>query len=71
MKLSDLYPTLTQEERVALAKSADLAEGYLYQIANRWRGKRPSLDLINRLAEADKRLTVSDLVAEFTEKSTA
>ena len=71
MKLTDLYPTLTPEERAALAKSAGIAEGYLYQIANRWRGKRASLDVINKLAAADGRLTVADMVMEFTEKAVA
>jgi hypothetical protein len=66
MKLIDLYPTLKPEERVALAKAAGIADGYLYQIANRWRGKRASLEVINKLAAADRRLTVQDMVAEFT-----
>lgn len=71
MKLTDLYPTLKPEERTALAKAAGIADGYLYQIANRWRGKRASLEVINKLAAADSRLTVADMVAEFTEKAVA
>lgn len=71
MKLTDLYPTLKPDERVALAKAACIADGYLYQIASRWRGKRASLEVIKRLAAADDRLTVEDMVSEFTEKAAA
>jgi len=67
MKLSDLYQKLTKDERTALAKKADLTDGYLYQIATRWRGKRASLDMIKALAAADKRLSVKDMVSEFME----
>lgn len=65
MKLSDLYQKLSIDERSALAKRADLSDGYLYQLATRWRGKRASLDMIKALAAADKRLTVADMVVEF------
>ncbi len=71
MKLTDLYPTLKPEERAALAKAAGISDGYLYQIANRWRKKRASLEVINRLAAADARLSVGDMVAEFTEQAVA
>lgn len=67
MKLAELHPTLTTPEREALAKAAEIEPGYLWQIATRWRGKRASLDLIQRLAKADTRLTVADLVEEFSE----
>jgi hypothetical protein len=69
MKLSDLYPKLSKDERSALAKAAAIQPGYLYQIATRWRGRRASLRLINALSAADKRLTVKDMVAEFTEST--
>ncbi len=71
MKLSDLYQKLSIDERSALAKRADLSDGYLYQLATRWRGKRASLDMIKALAAADKRLTVADMVVEFMEDKEA
>lgn len=71
MKLSDLYQKLSIVERSALAKRADLSDGYLYQLATRWRGKRASLDMIKALAAADKRLTVADMVVEFMEDKEA
>lgn len=67
MRLSDLYPTLTTEEREALAKKAGTTAPYLYQLATRWQGKRPSLKLVMQLSGADPRLTVDDLVREFDE----
>lgn len=68
MKLTDLYPTLDKEAREGLAKSAGIDPGYLWQIATRWRGKKPSIAVIRRLAEADSRLTIDGLVTEFTAK---
>lgn len=65
MKLSDLYAKLGPEGRKALASKAGTDPGYLWQIATGWRGKKPSLALIQRLALADRRLKVADLVAEF------
>lgn len=67
MKLAELHPTLSTPDREALAKEAGIEPGYLWQIATRWRGKRASLDLIQRLAKADSRLTVAELVEEFSE----
>lgn len=67
MKLSQLHPTLSTAEREALAKCAEVDPGYLWQLATRWRGKRASLDLIQRLAKADQRLTVTEMVEEFSE----
>lgn len=66
MKLKDLYFALSQQERDALAKRVRIASGYLWQIAVRWRGKRPSLDVILRLVEADTRLTLQELLEEFS-----
>lgn len=40
---------------------------YLWQLATRWRGKRPSLGFMQRMVEADPRLTLGDLAAEFSE----
>lgn len=71
MKLADLYPKLTKPERSALAKRAGINSGYLYQLATRWRGKRASLEVIKALADADRRLTVKDLVAEFMQDASA
>lgn len=71
MKLSELHPKLSTTERVVLARAANIKPGYLWQLATRWRGKRASLDLIQRLAAADMRLTVPELVAEFSEPAAA
>lgn len=67
MKLKDLYLALDQQERDVLARRADIVPGYLWQIAMRWRGKRPSIDVIQRLVSADKRLTLKELLEEFSE----
>lgn len=67
MKLSDLYQTLDQEGRKELANKAGVDVGYLWQIATKWRGKRPSVDVISRLTKADRRLKAADLIAEFGE----
>jgi hypothetical protein len=71
MRLRDLYPTMTPGERVALAKAVQVQPGYLWQIATGWqdkegRTKRASLDLVAKLARADARLSVEDMVAEFS-----
>ncbi len=70
MKLSILHPTLSTEEREALAKKAGIGAPYLWQIANQWNDKRPSLKVIEALATADKRLTIAELVDEFTDRAT-
>lgn len=67
MRLHDLYQKLSTTQRQALAKKAGVDAGYLWQIATRWRGRKPSLVLVQRLAVADRRLTVADLLAEFSE----
>jgi hypothetical protein len=67
MKLRELYPDLTAEERESLAKAAGTDVGYLWQLATQWRGKRASLAMIAKLAAADRRLDMAALVAEFTE----
>lgn len=73
MKLSTRYGRMTAAEREALADKAGVSPGYLRQIATGWvrpdrgRAVRPSLNLIRRLAQADSRLTVSDLVSEFAD----
>ena len=66
MQLNTLYFSLSQDERSALAEKAGLAPGYLWQIATRWRGKRPSLETIQRLVAADERLALDDLMSEFS-----
>lgn len=71
MKLSDLYQSLDQIGRKALAEKAGVDPGYLWQIATQWRGKKPSVDVIGRLVKADRRLKASDLIAEFSEPSLA
>lgn len=71
MKLSDLYLSLDRHGRQALAHKAGVNAGYLWQIATKWRGKKPSIDVIARLVRADHRLEAADLIAEFSELSTA
>lgn len=67
MKLSTLYPALTSAERDALAKAIGSSSGYLYQLATQWRGKKPSLEMLKALSVAEPRLSIEDLVNEFTE----
>ena len=72
MELRTLWPRLTAEQREQLASAADTSEGYLRQLACGWvrpsRGRkvRPSLELITKLAAADGRLKLADLVREFS-----
>lgn len=68
MKLNELYQSLDQEARKSLAAKAGVDAGYLWQIATKWRGKKPSVDVIARLVRADRRLKASDLIAEFSEE---
>lgn len=70
MKLSDLYISLSREGRQSLAERAGVNAGYLWQIATKWRGRKPSVDVIARLVRADNRLTAADLLAEFSESFT-
>lgn len=65
MRLSTLYPSLSAAERIELANKVDSEPGYLWQLATRWRGKKPSLDFMLKLAAADSRLTVTDMAEEF------
>lgn len=66
MRLRPLYEKLSTEQREQLAAEAGISAAYLWQLATQWNGKKPSLDLLASLAKADKRLTVKDLVEEFT-----
>ena len=68
MKLSELYKSLSKTDRALLAERADVGHGYLWQIATGWRGKRPSLLVLDRLLKADSRLKAKDLIAEFVEQ---
>ncbi len=65
MRLKNRYEEMTQPERQALAKAAGCDAGYLWQIANRWNGRKPSIALMVRLAQVDEKLTVEDMAAEF------
>lgn len=65
MDLRTLYQSLTVEEREALAKKVPTEAGYLWQLATQWRGKKPSLGLMQKLVAADPRLTLAELVEEF------
>jgi hypothetical protein len=67
MRLSALYQQLTPEQREELAKKVDTSVAYLYQLATRWQGKKPSLKLMTALARADSRLTLADMAEEFDE----
>lgn len=67
MRLADLYPKLNAEERASLAKQCDTSPAYLWQLSARWRGRKPSVDMLLKLAAADKRLKAADLLAEFGE----
>jgi hypothetical protein len=66
MKLSELHEQLTKEEREAFASRVGIKPAYLWQLATQWNGKKPSLDLLKKIADADARLTVAGLVEEFT-----
>lgn len=65
MNLHDLIENITVEEREALAKKVPTEPGYLWQLATQWRGKKPSLGLMQKLVAADPRLTLGELVEEF------
>lgn len=67
MKLSELYTSLSRQGRQALADSVGIKAGYLWQIATKWRGRKPSIDVMARLVRADPRLTAADLLTEFSE----
>lgn len=67
MRLSTLYQTLTTEQREILAKAAEISPAYLYQLATRWDGRKPSIPLMVKLANADERLSLADLAEEFSE----
>ncbi len=71
MRLSTLHAQLTTDERRTLAEKAGITSDYLWQIATRWRGKRASLSLIEKLAQADERLKLADMLTEFTEPAEA
>jgi len=68
MRFSTLYQSLNSEERDALAKAVDCTDaGYLWQIATRWRGKKPSFGFMQKLVAAEPRLTLGELAEEFSE----
>lgn len=67
MRLSSLYPTLTGEQRVSFARNCGISTGYLWQLATRWKGKRPTVDLLAKLAKAHPDLSVGELVDEFAD----
>lgn len=66
MKLSQLLPMLSAAERDSLAQKAGTSAAYLWQLATRWRGKRPSIDMLTKLAAADGRLSTAELLDEFS-----
>lgn len=70
MRFRDFYTGLTPELRVAFAQQVGASEGYLWQIATRWRRRRPSIDLMAKLCKAEKKLKLKDLMDEFADDST-
>ena len=66
MNLKTLYDKLSGEERTRLAAEVGIHKQYLWQIATRWRDRRPSMSVVAKLAKADRRLKVEDMVREFT-----
>jgi hypothetical protein len=68
MKLAQLYQDLDEDGRKALAAATGIKPGYLWQIATHWKNKKPSLDLVGKLVDAEPRLTAADLIAEFAAK---
>lgn len=66
MNLRDLFKNLSKDEREVFASKVGIKPAYLWQIATQWKGKKPSLDLLKKIADADSRLTVAELVEEFT-----
>lgn len=67
MKFSKLWADLSIQERKAFAKKVGTDPGYLQQIATRWRGKKPSLDFMVKLAAAHKKLQVGEMAKEFSQ----
>ncbi len=65
MNLHALITSMTVEEREALAKKVPTDPTYLWQLSKQWRGKKPSLGLMQKLVAADARLTLTELVEEF------
>lgn len=71
MRLADLYQELDGAARSELAVKAGTTAAYLWQLANRWQGRSPSVDMLQRLAAAEPRLTVEDMVVEFSKRRNA
>ena len=71
MNLQDRYNELSPPERLALAAKCGINPDYLWQIANHWDGRRPSLETMAKLAASDPELSVADMVAEFTKPAKA
>lgn len=67
MRLADRYAQLTGPERRDLAARVGICDKYLYQLAVRFQRRRPSLAVMARLAKADPKLKLKDMVAEFSE----
>lgn len=66
MRLGELYRELTPEQRLELSRRVGISDpGYLWQIATRWKGRRPSIGLMVKLANADSRLSLDDMANEF------
>ncbi|WP_238912515.1 hypothetical protein [Achromobacter xylosoxidans] len=68
MRLDHLYSILSPDERKGLALRAGINPGYLWQIATRWRGRKPSSSCITKLLAADHRLSAADMLQELAEQ---
>lgn len=65
MNLRTLYEKLTGDQRRELASKAGINPEYLYQLATKRRV--PSLAMLVKLAQADRRLKVAHMADEFAE----
>lgn len=76
MDLKTLYQQLTPTQRRLLAAKVGINPTYLHHISTGWtrlkNGRvhraKPSVQLIGKLVEADKRLTLKALLAEAMER---
>uniref|UniRef100_A0A193SD15 HTH cro/C1-type domain-containing protein n=1 Tax=biofilter metagenome TaxID=1070537 RepID=A0A193SD15_9ZZZZ len=68
--MSELHTLMNRAERSAFARRCHISPGYLWQIATRWQGRRPTVDLLARMAKADSRLSIEEMVGEFADTRT-
>lgn len=68
MDLQTLHGKLKPPQRRELATKAGIAPRYLDQLATGFRSS-PSLAVLQRLAAADSRLSLAQMVAEFAQRA--